>query len=117
MNELPKVKENIIFDDIFIDKIINAKKNATIRNSPVSLGYKKISNDLTIEIVSCEKMEIDFEVYTKKFMAKAHNRTFFTALRHEALGFNSHKEMYDYYIDYHKRDFAYIMTFVRVELL
>jgi len=115
---LPKTKDTIVFEDSFIPKITNSEKSVTIRNSPVSLGYKELEQGLEIEVLSCEKLEIEFyDVFItnwghdRKVLARSPKEIMSNHIRYETVGFNNNEEMYDYYKNYLKRDFAYAITF------
>jgi len=115
MIDLPYIKDTIVFEDRFLKKIKSKDKIATIRNSPVALGYKQIEDDLIIEVVSCEKV-----------LLKCNNKLLLNASLalhcmgkalqlHNKMGFESNDEMYDFYENYLKRDFAYLIKFEVVE--
>lgn len=112
--ELPKTKNEIIFEDRIIEKIKNDLKSVTIRNSPVSLGYKRLEeHDLNIEILSCEKIEIMILKSTKTIAAKSPKEKIFYPIDYKTLGFENDDDMYEFYKNYLKRDFAYAVTFCR----
>lgn len=122
MSNLPKTKDILEFDELFIKKIIEDTKNMTIRNNPVSLGYKQIAKGLNIEVISCEKVTVkeskfnSLDVYQIIHMNETIN-TYEWASGCEQYGFNSLEEMYKYYKKYLKRDFAYEIFFCIIDEL
>jgi len=106
---LPDTKDTICFDDRFIPKIKNDQKAVTIRNSPVSLGYKTLDQGFVIEVLSCEKVNVRVIDHSKDIaLSKALH---FKEMGFKVLGFKDKIEAYDHYKDYIKRDFAYVITF------
>lgn len=120
--QLPTTKDEIVFDDIFLNKILESEKSVTIRNSPVSLGYKKLKQGLDIEILSCEKLEIATgegdcgNGLYRFFHARTPKDHGFQPVNPFPLGFKNSDAMCDYYKKYLKRDFAYAITFSIVKL-
>lgn len=112
---LPKTKDEIIFTGEFLDKIKRGKKICTLRNSPVSLGIKKLGDDLSIEVYKCEKVQVrtepieDFRIL--KYDESWRDENIFIA----DFGFNSIKEASIFYNGYIKNDFAYMIHFEKIK--
>ena len=115
MNDLPKTKDTIVFDDRFLQQIKEGEKSITIRNSPVSLGYKNISENLSIEVVSCKKVFVWLKTRDKIAWFAKPNEGIQTQIYFKELGFESKEDMFNFYKDYLKRDFAYIITMIKIE--
>ena len=111
MEDYPKTKDTLEFEDRFFNKIKDCSKSVTIRNSPVSLGYKQLSNGTTIEVLSCEKIYILIDDENKKVMVKSQGSLFYNDIIYSTVGFNNSIEMYEYYKKYLKRKFAFAVTF------
>lgn len=105
-----KTKEQLIFQDNFIEKIKQGIKTKTIRNSPVTLGIKKLSDEVSIDVYRVERINIEAFEY-----GGYHTITYTDGINYnyyiDDLGFNTLEEMYNYYKSYLKREDAYLIHF------
>lgn len=112
-----KSKEELIFQDNFIEKIKQGTKTKTMRNSPVTLGVKKLSDDFSIDVYKVERVlayEASFnmeDVYHIISIDEDYPTINEWATSCEPFGFNTLEEMYNYYKAYLKRDDAYLIHF------
>ena len=114
MSDLPKTKKALKFDDVFLEKISKENKTLTVRNSPIELGLYNFSNDLTLEVVSCKKVFVTCMTRDKITWFTKPKDGFSYQLYFKELGFNSKEDMFVYYKQYLKRNFAYIIKFIKV---
>lgn len=105
----PKTKENLIFDDVFLEKIRSKTKRGTIRNSPVSLGFKKLSNDLHIKVYSCSETSLTFNSSNREVSLEEHG-----ALLHQYFGFANDSAMYNFYNKYIKNQEQVFQIYFKV---
>ncbi|WP_345993737.1 hypothetical protein [Sulfurimonas sp. HSL-1716] len=113
--DLPETKEILNFDPHFLIKVKEGSKGATIRNNPVSLGYKKIDDDIVVEVISCEKTFFVIEK-GEMYARNPKDSTFRIITNYKDLGFDSQRDAIRFYKSYFhlKREFAYIVVFERV---
>ena len=106
--------EQIIFSDTFIEKIRAGKKIFTVRNKPINLGIYEIANGLKIEVISSQKVEACFHQYIGQ------ECIFFNIVGdvigkgmaiNTKFGFDTQKQMVDFYKGYLKNSTAYLMKF------
>jgi hypothetical protein len=104
----------IIFNETFIEKIEAGKKIFTVRNKPISLGIHDVTADLKIEVVRCQRVEAYFHKYIGNECI-SFNPVEDPRLRGKAIntkfGFDTQKEMVDFYKGYLKGSTAYLMQF------
>jgi hypothetical protein len=119
MNERVETKEELVFQDNFIPKIKQGIKTKTIRNSPVTLGAKKISDDVSVDVYRVGRVKERtiqcVNSYAYQFREwnpneNTYNETFWMTSE-IAFGFDSIEEMYNYYNSYLKSDTAYLIHF------
>ena len=97
-DDFPPVKNIIDFLPKFAKKVKSGDKDSTYRNSPVELGIY-VDGDFKIEVVMCMKID----------GIKGDNIG-----GYESLGFDTAKELEEFYTEYFKHDFAY---FIEWEIL
>ena len=98
----------------FIEKIRAGKKIFTVRNKPINLGIYEIANGLKIEVISSQKVEACFHQYMGQ------ECIFFNIVgdvigkgmaTNTKFGFDTQKQMVDFYKGYLKNSTAYLMQF------
>ena len=106
--------KQIVFSETFIEKIRAGKKIFTVRNKPINLGIYEIANGLKIEVISSQKVEACFHQYIGQ------ECIFFNIVGdvigkgmaiNTKFGFDTQKQMVDFYKGYLKNSTAYLMQF------
>ena len=106
--------EQIIFSDTFIEKIRAGKKIFTVRNKPINLGIYEVTDSLKIEVISSQKVEACFH------QNMGQECIFFNIVGdvigkgmaiNTKFGFDTQKQMVDFYKGYLKNSTAYLMRF------
>ena len=106
--------KQIVFSETFIEKIRAGKKIFTVRNKPINLGIYEIANGLKIEVISSQKVEACFHQYIGQ------ECIFFNIVGdvigkgmaiNTKFGFDTQKQMVDFYRGYLKNSTAYLMQF------
>lgn len=106
--------KQIVFSETFIEKIRAGKKFFTVRNKPINLGIYEIANGLKIEVISSQKVEACFHQYIGQ------ECIFFNIVGdvigkgmaiNTKFGFDTQKQMVDFYKGYLKSSTAYLMRF------
>lgn len=106
--------KQIVFSETFIEKIRAGKKIFTVRNKPINLGIYEIANGLKIEVISSQKVEACFHQYIGQ------ECIFFNIVGdvigkgmaiNTKFGFDTQKQMVDFYKGYLKSSTAYLMRF------
>ena len=106
--------KQIVFSETFIEKIRAGKKIFTVRNKPINLGIYEIANGLKIEVISSQKVEACFHQYIGQ------ECIFFNIVGdvigkgmaiNTKFGFDTQKQMVDFYKGYLKNSTAYLMRF------
>lgn len=108
---MTEIKDTITFDDIFIPKIREGLKILTLRNSPVTLGVKQIRDDLKIEVYSCKKVGLYYHYNIGMILYTGYSPYLPMNNYINYFGFDTEKEILDFYNHYLKRDWAYLIGF------
>ncbi|MFW3412043.1 hypothetical protein ACN9J3_04840 [Aliarcobacter butzleri] len=106
--------EQIVFNETFIKKIRTGKKIFTVRNKPINLGIYEVSDGLKIEVIKCQKVEAYFHQYIGQecisFNIVGDDRRNGMSIN-TRFGFDTQKEMVDFYKGYLRNSTAYFIQF------
>ena len=106
--------QQIVFSETFIEKIRAGKKIFTVRNKPINLGIYEVTDSLKIEVIRSQKVEAYFHQYIGQ------ECIFFNIVGdvigkgmaiNTKFGFDTQKQMVDFYKGYLKNSTAYLMQF------
>ena len=105
-----QTKNELKFENRFLDKIEQGIKRKKIRNSPVELGIYELRDGLSIDVYRVTKYDLyilDVEFELADYLGNIQE----ISLEYEELGFNSREEGKEFYKNHLKHDFCYLIEF------
>lgn len=108
---LPKTKNELKFENRFLDKIEQGIKQKTIRNSPVELGVYELRGGLEVEVYRVTKADMHIIGNDYIGLFDLIGNLDINDIYYEELGFNNPKEGQEFYENYLKHEFCYLIEF------